>query len=71
MKIVILGIGIALISASAAQAATCAQRAANCMTKGGTQAICYEGSRMASCEATGQYVGPSGKSWPATRAGKK
>jgi hypothetical protein len=46
---------------------TCSQQAAICMKKGGSQATCYEPSRMSSCKDTGVYVGPSGKSWPAKK----
>jgi hypothetical protein len=57
-----------LIAAATAQAVfTCSQQAGICMKKGGSQAACYDASRMASCKSTGQYVGPSGKAWPATR----
>jgi hypothetical protein len=57
-----------LIAAASAQAAfTCSQQAGICMKKGGSQAVCYDASRMASCKSTGQYVGPSGKAWPATK----
>jgi hypothetical protein len=57
-----------LIAAATAQAAfTCSQEAGFCMKKGGSQAVCYDASRMASCKSTGQYVGPSGRTWPATK----
>ena len=46
---------------------TCSQQAAICMKKGGSQAACYEPSRMSSCSSTGVYVGPSGKSWTAKK----
>jgi hypothetical protein len=67
MKSVAFGMGLLLLAFSSAQAATCSQQAAACMKKGGSQAVCYEASRMASCKATGSYVGPSGKSWAAKK----
>ena len=56
----------ALIAAStAAEATTCKERAQNCITRGGTQATCFESKRMAECRKTKSYVAPSGRSWEA------
>ncbi len=62
---VVLGSG-----ATAANATTCQQRAANCSRLGGGQA-CFEPGRMASCASSKVYVAPSGRSWEADGAGKK
>jgi hypothetical protein len=67
MKSVAFGMGILLLALSPAHAYTCSQQAAICMKKGGSQATCYEASRMASCKATGSYVGPSGRAWTAKK----
>ena len=40
----------------AVAAETCAQRAANCVGKGGARETCYAPQRMADCARTGQYV---------------
>jgi hypothetical protein len=56
-----------LLITTAHAAPTCAQRAGFCMNHGGSQAVCYDASRMSSCKSTGVYVGPSGKSWPAKK----
>ncbi len=43
---------------------TCAQRAQNCVNLGGGSA-CTAPARLAQCRATGTYVAPSGRTWPA------
>jgi hypothetical protein len=60
-----------LLTVNANAAITCSQQAAICMQKGGSQATCYEPSRMASCTASGTYVSPSGKSLPAIKGRSK
>jgi hypothetical protein len=56
---------LAMMVSPAAWAVSCQQRAANCVSKGGSQAGCQ--APVASCERTGQYVAPSGKVWSASK----
>ena len=73
MRKLYLGLAAATlaITATAALAETCSQRAANCVSKGGTKGACYEASRMADCKRTCQYVAPSGNVWDASTGCKK
>lgn len=64
-------VGIAVVTPTAivvtttpAAAVTCSQRAANCVKNGGGSNDCY--GRVASCQRSCVYVGPSGRSWSAS-----
>jgi hypothetical protein len=66
MKFSLIGLAaLALIvSASTAQATSCAQRAENCKRLGGG-ASCSEVAPMKQCRASKIYTAPSGRTWEA------
>lgn len=69
MKFLLSLAAMAVVSASVieANAATCAQRANQCIKNGGTRGVCFAKQTMDNCKRTGTYVGPySGKSFEAS-----
>jgi hypothetical protein len=62
----VLSITLVIVATpSLAAKETCNFAAGWCVKKGGDRASCFEAQRMASCKASGTYMAPSGRAWPA------
>jgi hypothetical protein len=58
VKAAVTGGMLALLSVSVANPATGEERAASCIFRGASKAVCYDAKRMAQCQKTGLCLSP-------------